>query len=809
MRRAVDLFAVVSLLAVVSWQHWDVLCGDRHPVGGDKTAFFYGLMCHYDRCLEIQRLPFWNELWGFGFPGLAESQVGALYPPHLLLYGLLTPFAAFRWTFLLHRLALVVVGFISFRTMGLRSAGAWLATLVFVTGGFAIGHLDHQWAVEAMLWLPAILACFHLWFLFHSRKALLLAPLLLMCQLFIGHFQIAFMTLVVGSVYALFSRLGTGRRSWLNGLAGFIAVVVVGMSLAGAQLFPTAALARYIRTVNPQSTKSEYLSTHATPPWLATQYFFPCVYFREPLWRDVFWTPLRTAPEECLAYVGLVPLCLALGGAWRWRRNRSVRLWTLIAFVGMVLSWGPFVPWFDWLVSLPGFSFFRCAGRWGIVVQWSLGLLAGWSLDRMRSPVRLASWWWRLLPVIGIAAGMLVGWWWLIDSHARHTGSAPMWLNHLLEWIVPFASDRTADEIVREMGTRKLFDAYTQRYWLALDRPPRPQRLIDLWADVWRYEVLPSVALIGVCSILLLLVSHACPRKRNALLIVAGGLCVADMMLFSSIFPDRTASVSALRPDGPFFEAMEELPRGSRVIAPGGNLLQGWNLAPIPSYRTLDIPLPQPLSVALSNPGRIRWQDPPHSIVGLQAIVEHLVPPAQLSSAHRAYPSEQLEWWLSGNIKLLELVEERGQMLSTAVRQVTGSDGWPAVIPQRLLLEDEKANRHGIYGIGISEWQTFPQAQRAEAPSHWKVRTQEPAIMVFGQLYLPGWSARIGSNGTWSTVEGCSIDGYWLGIPLPADGEYDVQLQYQPPGWRAGLWLSAAAFLVYLVWIGCVLRRVK
>ena len=65
---------------------WPIGIGGKMPVGGDVTQFFIGLMGFLSESLRAGRLPVWNDLWGYGFPGLAESQMGVFYPVHLVLY---------------------------------------------------------------------------------------------------------------------------------------------------------------------------------------------------------------------------------------------------------------------------------------------------------------------------------------------------------------------------------------------------------------------------------------------------------------------------------------------------------------------------------------------------------------------------------------------------------------------------------------------------------------------------------------------------------------------------------------------------
>ncbi|MCH7636361.1 MAG: hypothetical protein IIA12_01660, partial [Proteobacteria bacterium] len=175
--RHYDLIALLTLLPFLAAGHWDELLGRSQPVGGDKSAFCLGLMAHYQDCLHSGCLPLWNGRWGFGFPGLAESQVGALYPPHLLLYGFLPVLEAFRWDYLLHRLLAGLVAFACLRGMNLKPLGAWLAAMAYVGGGFALGHQDHQWAVLGMVWLPVAVWATHAWLTFGKRSAVLLLPL--------------------------------------------------------------------------------------------------------------------------------------------------------------------------------------------------------------------------------------------------------------------------------------------------------------------------------------------------------------------------------------------------------------------------------------------------------------------------------------------------------------------------------------------------------------------------------------------------------------------------------------------------------
>ena len=559
-----DLLALVGLLLFLLTGHWAQLLGWQQPVGGDKTAFFFGRMSHYGDCLRQGELPIWNGHWGFGFAGFAESQCGVLYPPHLMLYRWLPAITAFRWDFLLHRLLGALLAYASIRGLGLRPLGAWVATLALFGGGFAVGHLDHQWAVLAVVWLlPAVWAT-QQWLLFGRHTALLALPLILALQLLIGHFQVAFMTLVTTTLYVAGIIITRWPRQLLPSTPlplvfrgiGWLLAVGLGYGLAAVQLLPTWQLQQFLRS-DGSASGWEYLSTHAQPPWLSANLVFPYLYFLEPLWRDVVWTPVHAAPEESLAYVGLLPLALALGGLWRGRRQPFVRCWAAILVVTWWLACGPFVPGFRWLAMVPGFSFFRAAGRWTLIQHVALGILAGWTVDRVSSSRRLLYWWLRLMLLAVVLAGLLSAWWYCFDRSARQGRPLPTLLAGLVHHLVPWDDGQTATRMIQDLARPRSWDAYTRTAWLKIGRPRSPSRLIDLWPEVLRREALPSVVgLAGWSDSFqcggLVLAARALgsgPSLSGRLVVVSGSIC-RQIGAHRPPDPARTAAEPARRVAG-------------------------------------------------------------------------------------------------------------------------------------------------------------------------------------------------------------------------------------------------------------------
>ena len=168
--------------------------------------------------------------------------------------------------------------------------------------------------------------------------------------------------------------------------------------LAALQLWPTARLARLAAA----QRDFDYLSGFAATPFHLVSFVAPGLFHRSPLWRPLVWDPFHTSPEELLAYVGLVPLFLAVLAMLReFRRDPGVRVLTVLAVVTLFLSLGPYVPGFRLLIALPGFSFFRAPARWTLATSLALAILAGKGLDRCRE-------WDRPGAIAGMAGGALL-----------------------------------------------------------------------------------------------------------------------------------------------------------------------------------------------------------------------------------------------------------------------------------------------------------------------------------------------------------------------------------------------------------------
>ena len=144
-RRESGRIAVLGLMGAVGLSLWPIGMGGAMPVGGDVTQFFLGPMSFLSQSLRHGRLPLWNDLWGFGFPGVGESQMGVFYPPHWLLYGLLPVETAYTASLVLHSLWGALGAYFAARRFGASPRGAALGAFAWSACGFFDIHQPHQW----------------------------------------------------------------------------------------------------------------------------------------------------------------------------------------------------------------------------------------------------------------------------------------------------------------------------------------------------------------------------------------------------------------------------------------------------------------------------------------------------------------------------------------------------------------------------------------------------------------------------------------------------------------------------------------
>ena len=420
--------AFIAAAIALTFLFWWPLYGGAGFIGGDLYPYFFPQKAYYADRLKLGEFPLWNDLTGFGYPVLGESQTGAAYPFHLIFYSLLDLNTAYNAEHLLHYLICYVATALFARRLGLSETGSALAALVFTYGWFP-PRACLEWAILTGAWMPLALWCVESFLQTRWWRYAIGLSLTLGMQLLAGHYHLAFITQLVVATY-ICTRLWIEQRQRRMGLCpgnghcgkrAFVALALAGIAgicLASVQLLPTWELKqRSSRVV----AGSDYDPAYGhMPPLYVSQLFIPwCWYSPHSIDEDNIVRELAefTAPwhwfgpqqdldemiqknrlgaltagtnkVEAHVYCGMIPIAIALLAVVGWWRNRpngktpdsvsnlmsaTTGFWLIAAILSLIYATG-------WLLPigrhLPGFSFFRGPGRYGIVATLTIALLAG------------------------------------------------------------------------------------------------------------------------------------------------------------------------------------------------------------------------------------------------------------------------------------------------------------------------------------------------------------------------------------------------------------------------------------------------
>ncbi len=385
--RVFILLVFGTALTVLFW--WKLIVGGG-IVGGDTYPYFFPQKTFYADALKSGSIPLWNNLTGFGYPLLAESQTGVFYPPNLLAYSCLDPNTAYNLIHVAHYVfAFVGTGLLCLQ-FGIGLPGAILAATVFVFGWFP-ARLCLEWAITTGSYLPWELFCVTRIIQLKEQRSFWGLSVLLCLHLFLGHFNLAFIAIITCLAWAFFA---DHQANWtLRSVHVFRVAtsVTVGLLLAAIQLVPTAEL-----KMNSQrsSVDGAYQFTYGVmPPWFISQTFLPFILYDPYVDTDALLAkpmplnyPSATNRVEAFMYFGLAPLLLTLAFLFKFRgdtppvskqRRPHLSFWMTAACLAMIYATG----WLSPVTRLlPGFSYFTGPGRYTIITSLAVAIICGWAV---------------------------------------------------------------------------------------------------------------------------------------------------------------------------------------------------------------------------------------------------------------------------------------------------------------------------------------------------------------------------------------------------------------------------------------------
>ena len=347
----------------------------------DTGAFYYPLTAWFAQQLQAGSFPLWCPLIFGGYPLLADGEIGMLYPPNILALLAFPSDVAFVLMQAAHYGVAGLGTYALARVLGVGRAAAGYAGLAFALGAFMIGHLDHGNIVRSAAWLPGLLCSADLALRAQGHRTLgwiaLAATTLALAGLGL-HPQVLLIDLLALWSYLPMRALACGSRGVRARLVPVLSgTTLLGLAGAAVQLGPTYELgmlsSRGVGVPYAQATAG------ALSPFDLATLVLPYFFRAEPYsaWSLYpYW--------ETTLYVGLVGTVLALVGL-SLGRPRVVLPLAGLALVGLALGMAEYFPIdvYGWLWTLPGFSSMRMPGRYGLMIELPLAVLAGIGLDRL------------------------------------------------------------------------------------------------------------------------------------------------------------------------------------------------------------------------------------------------------------------------------------------------------------------------------------------------------------------------------------------------------------------------------------------
>ncbi len=384
-----DWIAIFFLAALPLIYNWPAALRQAVFSFGDIFLFFYPTHLAYANALKQFRLPLWEPEMLAGFPLYAEGQIGALYPTHPILYGILPIDIATNYDILFH-LAWVAIGtFLFCRSLKLHTASAMLAGIAFGWGGFFTPRYQHMSVLATASWLPWILWAWekHEQEIDWARRLrwFVLLALMSATQLLAGHPQFAFLTAILVSMYAAvrWRRDGSptpsqSKGQWWRGIffeyfnpRALVPVVLffgLGAMIASVQLIPTFELGNF-------SSRASGLL-----PKFFSAFSLRAIHFALLFHPFLLGNPYPNVSVEVMGYIGLLPLFFAFGAIFV-RRDRRVVFFLLIAALALFLGLGDQNVFYRGLRYLPLFSYFRVASRFFYWYTFAAAILAAITFD--------------------------------------------------------------------------------------------------------------------------------------------------------------------------------------------------------------------------------------------------------------------------------------------------------------------------------------------------------------------------------------------------------------------------------------------
>jgi len=366
-------FFPLLLTAVIIIYFWKMIFSGYLISGIDTIVQNFPFKHFLAENLNKGVMPLWCGQIGSGCPLYAEGQASFFYPLNFL-FLLFPEDVSFNLILVFSVLTMALSMYFYCRLIGLERFSSLFASIVFTFGSFTALHLDNSNLIYAAGWMSVCILFIELFFRRRNALYILFAGLIFSFQILAGFPQITCYSFLFYSAYFIF-RLIISARPVMKPLAAAVIAVAIGAGIGGVQLLPTMKLA--------EVSSYKKVGFYPSHPKEMLTFINPYI-FGNPSKKDYAGNPVLFS-LEC-HYIGIVPIVMIFLAFPLLIRGRFVSFFSLAALFSLILIYYQPV-FFFFSKFVPGFGLFRFPQRLYLIVQFSLAVLAGFGMQKIRKNI--------------------------------------------------------------------------------------------------------------------------------------------------------------------------------------------------------------------------------------------------------------------------------------------------------------------------------------------------------------------------------------------------------------------------------------
>lgn len=371
-----DIAALFLLLFILAGFFFPLLFEGKVIFFRDFTVITYPIKSFLSQIYHQGAIPFWTQSIVHGTPFMGAYHPGVFYPPSLIFLMDDTTLAL-NLFYLLHFLILGWSVYILARSWEISIAGALCSSVTAMLSGFFMGSTLTSNFFLSAIWLPSVFYFFQTYLAKKRGRDFVGAVFCLACETLAACPEICIMTVVLLFFQTMFSMPArSALKDRLRPAVALAVVALLAISLSALQLFPTYKMVSL-------SERGGGLPFEVHTLWSMDYKALPSVILPTSFKSLKVLNEERSLQFLESVYLGIFAV-MFLGLGFLFTKNRSIRFWVIVFFVGIFFALGKYNPLYQYFYPwVPLLSLFRYPEKYFYISAFALVFLTGFGLDAL------------------------------------------------------------------------------------------------------------------------------------------------------------------------------------------------------------------------------------------------------------------------------------------------------------------------------------------------------------------------------------------------------------------------------------------